>query len=323
MRALVTGAAGFVGSNLVERLVTDGHDVVAIDVFSSYYDVEQKRSNWQALGRSGSCRLIEADLTTLDLVGLLGQVDTVFHQAGQPGVRASWSDGFDSYLRQNVLVTQRLLEAASEADLQRLVYASSSSVYGNAPAYPTTEDDLPRPQSPYGVTKLAAEHLCGVYARTRGLPVVSLRYFTVYGPRQRPDMAMHRLIEAALSGEEFPLFGDGHQIRDFTFVGDIVEANVAAAGADLAPGTVLNVAGGTATTVLEIIEIVEELTGSPIALDRRPQAAGDVMRTGGSADRAASLLGWEPAVGLRHGLERQVSWHLERRDRPALLASGT
>jgi nucleoside-diphosphate-sugar epimerase len=247
----------------------------------------------------------------------------VFHQAGQPGVRASWSDGFDSYLRQNVLVTQRLLEAASEADLQRLVYASSSSVYGNAPAYPTTEDDLPRPQSPYGVTKLAAEHLCGVYARTRGLPVVSLRYFTVYGPRQRPDMAMHRLIEAALSGEEFPLFGDGHQIRDFTFVGDIVEANVAAAGADLAPGTVLNVAGGTATTVLEIIEIVEELTGSPIALDRRPQAAGDVMRTGGSADRAASLLGWEPAVGLRHGLERQVSWHLERRDRPALLASGT
>jgi nucleoside-diphosphate-sugar epimerase len=323
MRALVTGAAGFVGSNLVERLVTDGHDVVAIDVFSSYYDVEQKRSNWQALGRSGSCRLIEADLTTLDLVGLLGQVDTVFHQAGQPGVRASWSDGFDSYLRQNVLVTQRLLEAASEADLQRLVYASSSSVYGNAPAYPTTEDDLPRPQSPYGVTKLAAEHLCGVYARTRGLPVVSLRYFTVYGPRQRPDMAMHRLIEAALSGEEFPLFGDGHQIRDFTFVGDIVEANVAAAGADLAPGTVLNVAGGTATTVLEIIEIVEELTGSPIALDRRPQAAGDVMRTGGSADRAASLLGWEPAVGLRHGLDRQVSWHLERRDRPALLASGT
>ena len=322
MRALVTGAAGFIGSNLVERLDAEGHGVVAIDAFSSYYDVEQKRSNWETLRRLGSCRLIEGDLATVDLVGLLGDVDTVFHQAGQPGVRASWRDGFDSYLRQNVLVTQRLLEAASEAALERVVYASSSSVYGNAPAYPTTEDDLPRPQSPYGVTKLAAEHLCGVYARTRGLPVVSLRYFTVFGPRQRPDMAMHRLIEAALSGDAFPLFGDGRQIRDFTFVGDIVDANLAAAGADVAPATVLNVAGGTATTVLEVIEIIEELTDSPITLDRRPQAAGDVVRTGGSADRAASLLDWEPAVGLRDGLARQVSWHLDRRVRPALLASG-
>jgi nucleoside-diphosphate-sugar epimerase len=322
MRALVTGAAGFIGSNLVERLVADGHDVIAVDVFSDYYDVDQKRSNWEALARLDPCRLIEADLATVELSELLAEVDTVFHQAGQPGVRASWSDGFDSYLRQNVLVTQRLLEAASEADIERLVYASSSSVYGNAPAYPTTEDDLPRPQSPYGVTKLAAEHLCGVYARTRALPVVSLRYFTVYGPRQRPDMAMHRLIEAALSSHTFPLFGDGHQIRDFTFVDDIVEANVAAAAADVAPGTVLNVAGGTATTVLEIIELIEELTGSTIALDRRPAAAGDVTRTGGSAERVASLLGWEPAVGLREGLARQVSWHLDRRVRPALLATG-
>jgi nucleoside-diphosphate-sugar epimerase len=309
MRALVTGAAGFIGSNLVERLVSDGHDVVAIDVFSDYYDVEQKRSNWEALARLGSCRLIEADLATVELADLLAEVHTVFHQAGQPGVRASWSEGFDSYLRQNVLVTQRLLEAASEADIERLVYASSSSVYGNAPAYPTTEDDLPRPQSPYGVTKLAAEHLCGVY-------------FTVYGPRQRPDMAMHRLIEAALSSDTFPLFGDGHQIRDFTFVDDIVEANVAATAADVAPGTVLNVAGGTATTVLEIIALIEELTGSKIALDRRPAAAGDVTRTGGAAARVASLLDWEPAVGLREGLARQVSWHLERRVRPTLLATG-
>jgi nucleoside-diphosphate-sugar epimerase len=323
MRALVTGAAGFVGSNLVERLAADGHEVVAIDGFTPYYDLEQKRSNWEALGGLGSCRLIEADLATVDLLDLLGDVDTVFHQAGQPGVRASWKEGFDSYLRQNVLVTQRLLEAASESNIARIVYASSSSVYGNAPAYPTSEDDLPRPQSPYGVTKLAAEHLCGVYARTRELPVVSLRYFTVFGPRQRPDMAMHRLIEAALSGDTFPLFGDGGQIRDFTFVGDIVEANVSAAGSDVWPGTVLNVAGGTATTVAEVIGIVEELTDATITLDRRPQAPGDVVRTGGSAERAAALLGWEPAVALRDGLARQVSWHLERRrERPALATSG-
>lgn len=321
MRALVTGAAGFVGSTLVERLVADRHDVVAIDAFSPYYDLEQKRANWEALRGLGACRLIEGDLATADLGELLAGVDVVFHQAGQPGVRASWREGFDSYLRQNVLVTQRLLEAASGSDVGRVVYASSSSVYGNAPAYPTTEDDLPRPQSPYGVTKLAAEHLCGVYARNHGLPVVSLRYFTVYGPRQRPDMAMHRLIEAARSGSPFPLYGDGQQIRDFTFVGDIVEANVLAARTDVAPGTVLNVAGGTATTVLEVIGIIEELTGAAIALDRRPQAAGDVQRTGGSAELAASLLGWTPTVGVRDGLARQVSWHLDRTVRPALAAS--
>lgn len=321
MRALVTGAAGFVGSTLVERLIADRHEVVAIDVFSPYYDLEQKRASWQALRDLNACRLIEADLATADLAELLDGVDVVFHQAGQPGVRASWRDGFDSYLRQNVLVTQRLLEAASGSDIERVVYASSSSVYGNAPAYPTTEDDLPRPQSPYGVTKLAAEHLCGVYARNHGLPVISLRYFTVYGPRQRPDMAMHRLIEAALSGRAFSLYGDGKQIRDFTFVGDIVEANVLAACTDVPPGAVLNVSGGTATTVLDVIGIIEELTHATIRLDRRPRAAGDVERTGGSAERATSLLGWTPTVGLREGLERQVSWHLDRAAHPTLVAS--
>jgi nucleoside-diphosphate-sugar epimerase len=227
-------------------------------------------------------------------------------------VRASWSEGFTPYVQHNVLVTQRLLEAVKGAGVRRFVYASSSSVYGNATSYPTGEDDMPRPQSPYGVTKLAAEHLCGVYARTWGVPTVALRYFTVYGPRQRPDMAMHRLIEAAMTGDPFPLYGDGRQIRDFTYVGDVVAANLLAAAVDVMPGSVLNIAGGTATSLLEVVEIVGELVGRPVRLERRPAEAGDVERTGGSSRRAAMALGWIPAVPLSEGLAEQVRWHAGR-----------
>lgn len=313
MRALVTGAAGFVGSHLVERLLDDGQEVRAVDCISSYYDPSQKLANLGEIMGSPRCEFIRADLLECDLYAMLEGVDVVFHQAGQPGVRASWGTGFDGYVENNVLLTHRLLEAVRDAgDVRRLVYASSSSVYGNAGMYPTNEDDLPKPQSPYGVTKLAAEHLCGVYARNFGVPTVSLRYFTVYGPRQRPDMAFHRLVEAALSGRPFPVFGDGHQVRDFTFVADVVEANLLAARRSVPPGAVINVAGGSSTTLLEVVGLIEELAGVPIELQMEDGQPGDVQRTGGSTARAAELLGWRPRVSLRDGLTHQVAWHHAR-----------
>ncbi|MGE5226670.1 MAG: NAD-dependent epimerase/dehydratase family protein [Planctomycetaceae bacterium] len=314
---LVTGAAGFVGSHLVERLVADGHRVLAVDCLTDYYDLAQKRASLGGLEGLPGCRVRTDDLRTADLDGLLDGVEVVFHQAGQPGVRASW-EAFGSYVEHNVEVTQRLLAAAARRGVGRFVYASSSSVYGDAVAYPTHEDDLPHPVSPYGVTKLAAEHLCGVYASNFAVPTVSLRYFTVYGPRQRPDMAMHRMIEAALAGEAFPVFGDGRQVRDFTFVADVVEANLLAGFADVAPGTVVNVAGGTAATLLEVAALIEELTGRPLRLRFEDAQRGDVVRTGGSIDRAAAVLGWSPRVVLRDGLAAQVAWH---RERAALRAS--
>ena len=318
MRALVTGAAGFIGSHLAERLARDGHDVVAVDCVTPYYDVSQKLANLEALAALPRIEILSADLRSDAISPLLRGVDVVFHQAGQPGVRSSWSDGFAAYVEHNVLATQRLLEAVRSRKLRRFVFASSSSVYGNARTYPTSEDDLPAPQSPYGVSKLAAEHLCGVYARAAGVPTVALRYFTVYGPRQRPDMAMHRLVEAALGGGEFPVYGDGSQIRDFTFVDDVVEANVLAATRPAPAGAVFNIAGGTAASLIDVIAIVGELTGRDVDLARRGVQAGDVERTGGSSRRAGEVLGWRPRATLRDGLARQVEWHLSRRASEAL-----
>jgi nucleoside-diphosphate-sugar epimerase len=304
-RALVTGVAGFVGSHLADALLARGIDVVGVDCLTPYYDVAVKRANVPA----GIC-LVETDLRDAALGALLDGVDVVFHQAGQPGVRLSWSSGFADYVGHNILATQRLLEAcATSTRPPRVVYASSSSVYGRAAAYPTSEADLPRPHSPYGVTKLAAEHLCGLYAANHGLSTVSLRYFTVYGPRQRPDMAMHRLIEAALHRTPFPLYGDGSARRDFTFVADVVAANLAAATAEVEPGTVVNVAGGGDIAVADLIELVGEVVGEPVPVERLPLQPGDVDRTGGSIERARDLLGWSPQVEVRTGVEAQVDWH--------------
>jgi nucleoside-diphosphate-sugar epimerase len=315
MRAIVTGAAGFIGSALAESLVGTGHSVVGVDSFSEYYDPAQKRSTAGHL-RGMGVEVIEADLLELDLVGLLADADVVFHQAGQPGVRASWSGGFESYARDNILVTQALLEAAREAaSLQRFVFASSSSVYGNVDVYPCTEATLPRPFSPYGVTKLAAEHLCSLYAQNWSLPTVSLRYFTIYGPRQRPDMAFHRLIEAALNGQEFELYGDGGQRREFTFVGDVVEANILAATCDVAPGTYMNVSGGQSVSMNEVIDQIESELG-PMSIRRTATVAGDVRETGATTDRAADLLGWMPMTSLAEGIKTQIDWHrMERGSR--------
>ncbi|CAB4862301.1 unannotated protein [freshwater metagenome] len=312
MLALVTGVAGFIGSNLADRLVADGWQVRGVDRFTAYYEERAKRSNLVSLHANPSFELVEADLLSTDLGPLLDGVDVVFHQAGQPGVRLSWADGFRLYNEINVDVTQRLLEAVRYRSIKRFVYASSSSIYGNAASYPTMESDPPHPHSPYGVTKLAAELLCNAYASNFDVPVVSLRYFTVYGPRQRPDMAIHRMIEAAVHGTPFNVFGDGSHVRDFTYVGDVVQANVLAATGDLAPGAVMNIAGGASTTVSELLEAVGAAVGQPVPLIWQAAQPGDVERTGGSIERARTLLGWEPVTDLETGLARQVLWHRGR-----------
>lgn len=310
VRVVVTGSAGFVGSHLAEAELRAGHEVVGIDCLTDYYDPAAKRTNLAALTAFDAFSFVEADLRSVDLVPLLAGADVVYHEAGQPGVRLSWSEGFGAYVGHNVTATQRLLEAARIAAPRRIVYASSSSVYGNAARYPTVETDVPQPHSPYGVTKLAAEHLCSLYAANWGVDVVSLRYFTVYGPRQRPDMGMHRFIESVRAGTPVTLFGDGEQVRDFTYVADVVAANLAAGRADLAPGTVLNVAGGGSITVNGLLDLLGDIAGRPLDIDRLPDQPGDVRATGGTIDRAQALLGWEPRVPVAEGLRRQYAWQI-------------
>lgn len=308
MRALVTGAAGFIGSHLSKRLCAAGHEVIGLDSFTDYYDVSLKRANAQEVVRAG-VELIEGDLNCVDLAHLLDGVEVVFHQAGQPGVRSSWGSEFSTYTHCNVDATQRLLEACRGLPtLRRLVYASSSSVYGNAERFPTRETDRPQPLSPYGVTKLAAEHLCILYAASFGLPTVSLRYFTVYGPGQRPDMAFTRFAKAAARGDEIQVYGTGEQVRDFTYVDDVVEANVLAASREIPPGTVLNVAGGSHTSVNEVLSTFEQLAGKKLLVKRVAPVAGDVFRTGGDTEAIRSVLGWCPTVSLQEGIGRQYRW---------------
>lgn len=313
MKVLVTGAAGFVGSHLSERLLADGHDVVGLDSLIPTYDTRQRLASLAVLDRSDRFTLRIDDLRTTDLPQLLDGVDVVYHLAAIPGVRASWSQ-FASYLDHNVLALQRLLDGVLESRVQRLVWASSSSVYGETDHYPTREQDATHPHSPYGATKLAGEHLVGAYVRNHGLDVVGLRYFSVYGPRQRPDMGVHRLFEAALGLGEFVLYGDGTQVRDMTFVSDVVDATVAASRADLPAGTNLNVAGGCMVSLNEVISQIEALVGHAIPMERSSVQVGDVRQTAGDTTRAREMLGWRPSVGLEAGLSQQLEWHRRRRE---------
>jgi UDP-glucose 4-epimerase len=307
---LVTGVAGFIGSSLAERLLQSGHTVVGIDAFTDYYPRAHKQRNLEdLLGRPGFS-FYEENLLTADLAERLRGIDVVFHLAAQPGVRKSWGETFATYLDDNVAATQRLLEAVRGAAVTRFVFASSSSVYGNASELPVRETTLPQPISPYGVTKLAAEHLCGVYAQAFGVPAVSLRYFTVYGPRQRPDMAFSRFVRAILSDGEIELYGDGEQTRDFTFVSDAVAATVAAAAADLdgGAGRVYNVGGGSRVTVNHVIGLLERITGKRARIVRRPAQPGDARDTFADCSAARADLGYRPAVALEAGLDALVRW---------------
>jgi len=307
--ALVTGAAGFIGSTLTERLLSMGVQVTGVDLFTDYYEPALKRRNLEAALRHPAFTLMELDLGEADLRGL-PDVDVVYHQAAQPGVRASWGAEFAVYTHHNVLATQRLLERYRRSKLERFVYASSSSVYGDAERYPTDEALLPRPFSPYGVTKLAAEHLVMLYGRNFGVPVSALRYFTVYGPRQRPDMAFHRFCRAMLRGEPITVYGDGKQSRDFTFIADAVEANVRA-WTKSAPQGVYNVGGGSQVEVLEAIQILEQALGVKAVIDFQPRPPGDPLRTRADASRIAAELGFVPRTPIADGLAAEAAWARE------------
>lgn len=300
MRYVVTGAAGFIGSHLVEALAAAGHDVLLVDSFTDYYDPERKRANVRDF------EVLESDLVTADLDGVLARADGVFHLAGQPGVRASFGPGFEHYVERNVHASGRLFEAAARHGV-RVVYASSSSVYGDAESYPTDEDALLRPISPYGVTKLCVEHLAYAQGRTTGLDAVGVRYFTVYGPRQRPDMAFTRLLEALAEGRTFTLFGDGSASRSFTFVGDAVDATQVAMERGRS-GELYNVGGGEEATMAEVIALAEGLSGRALSLERHGAAAGDVRRTRADVTKAERELGWRPVTSLADGLAAQWEW---------------
>jgi UDP-glucose 4-epimerase len=306
---LVTGAAGFIGSNLVETLLKRGDTVIGVDEFNDYYDPALKRKNTAHLEKYPGFELIEGDILSLNWRGLLSDAEGIFHQAAQAGVRASWGDGFRSYTERNINATQVLLEAAKDApNLQRFVYASSSSIYGNAEAFPTNENACPQPVSPYGITKLAGERLCGLYYKNFGVPTTSLRYFTVYGPRQRPDMAFHKFFKSILFDEAISIFGDGLQTRDFTFISDCVAANLAAAEVPEAAGEVFNIGGGSRVVLKEVIDTIERIVDRPIRIDFTQAATGDARHTSADVSKAQKILGYQPQVALEEGLRREWEW---------------
>ena len=301
VRYLVTGAAGFIGSHLAEALQARGDDVVGVDSFNDYYDPALKEENARGL----DVRRLDLAEEELDFVGF----DGVFHLAGQPGVR-SFGDVFPLYLRRNVLASQRVFEAAAR-DGVRVVFASSSSIYGDAERYPTPEDTRPVPVSPYGITKLACEHLLRAYERSFDLDTVALRYFTVYGPRQRPDMFFRRVVDALVEGGTVDLYGSGEQSRSCTYVDDAVEATIAAMERAVR-GAVYNVGGGEEASVLEAISVLERISGRTLDVRRAARAAGDVTRTRADVDRIEADLGWRPTTSLEDGLGAQWSWARQR-----------
>ncbi len=308
-RILVTGAAGFIGSHLTERLLKLGYEVIGVDSFTSYYARDRKLRNLAWAAEERAFRLVEGDLLELNLEELLRGVGGVVHLAAEPGVRASWGDSFSRYLERNVKATQRLLEALPERGLERFVFASSSSVYGSVEEGPVREDSLRRPASPYGLSKLAAEELVGLYARQREVPATVVRYFTVYGPRQRPEMALASFISAAVREEALRVFGDGNQVREMTYASDVVEATVATLEAP--PGGTYNVGGGARATVNELIDLVQRTLGKRVEVTYGPAAEGDVRSTWADLELVERELGYQPRVSLEEGIKAQVQWTLE------------
>ena len=313
MKTLVTGAAGFIGSHLVEKLLARGDDVIGVDNFLDNYPRRFKENNLAPFSGHGKFTFVGADLLSLDLGSLLSSVEVVFHLAGQPGVRSSWGREFNRYTENNIMATQRLLETVKESKLAKFVYASTSSVYGDTDDLPMREDGRTRPVSPYGATKLAAEHLCHLYCKAFGVPTVALRFFTVYGPRQRPDMFFHIFMRALVRREEVPLFDDGEQTRDFTYCGDIVDG-VLGAAAYPGSGEVFNLGGGSEVSLLHAIALAEKVSGRQVKLKRLDRQQGDVRHTSAQLDQARSKLAYAPKVGLAEGLAAQWDWICSLKD---------
>ena len=307
MNSLVTGCAGFIGSWLSERLLELGHRVIGVDCFIDYYPRGMKEMNLENLRDNENFLFIPYSLLNLDLNEILKDVDYVFHQAAQAGVRHSWGRNFGVYTDNNILATQRLLEACRNSDVKKVIYASSSSVYGDTDSLPMKESDLPKPVSPYGVSKLAGEHLCHLYHKNYGINSMSLRYFTIYGPRQRPDMAFNRFTRAILDDKEILVYGNGKQTRDFTYVSDAIEANILAMKSKK-EGGVYNIAGGSRITVNNCIKVLEEIIGKNAIVRNTEYQKGDVKHTYADTSRAAKDLGYKPKVSLREGLEKEVEW---------------
>jgi len=303
----VTGAAGFIGSHLCEYLIEKGFEVVGIDSFMDYYPRSIKEANIAGLRKNQNFEFVEASLLEVDLAELLDGIDVVFHQSAQAGVRASWGQNFKIYSDNNILATQMLLEACRERPVKKFVYASSSSVYGDTKDLPMSESSLPCPVSPYGVSKLAAEHLCRLYHKNFGIPAVSLRYFTVYGARQRPDMAFHRFFRWALDDKPLEVYGDGEQSRDFTHVDDIVESNWLAFE-KAQPGEVFNIGGGARITLNEVIEIIKEIVGRELEVQYQSVQKGDVRHTFADMTKAKEKLGYKPKVSIQEGLQTEYEW---------------
>lgn len=304
---LVTGAAGFVGSHLSEKLLTLGFLVRGIDCFLDNYPRNFKKDNIKDLLNDKNFHFADNDLLTVNLKSLTNGVDFIFHQAARPGVRQSWGRQFGTYVDNNILATQRLLEAVKELKIKKFIYASSSSVYGDAETFPTSEKLAPRPISPYGVTKLAAEHLCLLYAKNYAVPTVALRYFTVYGPRQRPDMAFHKFIKAAITGEKIEVYGDGRQTRDFTYIDDAIAANISAMESDVV-GEVFNIGGGSRISIKEVLGIINELFGRKLKIAYLSEKKGDVRHTSADISKAKNILKYNPRVKIKEGLQKELIW---------------
>jgi len=309
MKVLVAGCAGFIGSHTTEALLERGYRVVGIDSFNDYYSASQKESNIKGFASNENFRLIRKELNLVEPGDIEKGIDFAVNLAGRGGVRKSWDD-FGSYVRDNVLATQRLLELFKDSGIKKFVHASSSSVYGDS-ELPFRESGGTAPMSPYGITKLAAEKLCSSYEKGYGIPTVALRYFTVYGPRQRPDMAFNIFIKSILEGKPIRVFGSGEQTRDFTFVSDIVSANIAAM--ESSAGGVFNIGGGGRISLNGAIELLERLTGRKVIAERTDAQRGDVAHTGADLGRAREQLGYKPGVGIEEGLKREIEWMKSQR----------
>jgi UDP-glucose 4-epimerase len=302
MRSLVTGCTGFIGSHLTEKLLRDGHEVIGIDCFTDYYSREIKENNIQEALSDKNFTFLEKDIINLST---FPDVDYVFHQAAQAGVRASWGKSFEIYTENNILVTQKLLEYYKDRNLNKFVFASSSSIYGNTDELPISEDTHKKPFSPYGVTKLAAENLCLLYYMNYGTPTVSLRYFTVYGPRQRPDMGINKFVHAVLNEDKIEVYGDGNQTRDFTFISDVVEANLLAAYSDVI-GEYFNIGGGSRISVNDLLKLIEKVVGKDIHITYIEMQKGDVQHTFADVTKAEKMIGYKSVIGIEQGIIKYV-----------------